>query len=117
MRSNSFKLITGAALGCVLLSAAVPASATRVSCSPIVFACNTATINANARNHFIHVQASRFLTWQVKDVNSRVIVAHGTSGIRGTDKTITGLYGTYNGRASNVATSVLIGGRLELSND
>ncbi len=121
MQSNSFKLIAGAALSCVLLSAAVPASATRVSCSidlvNVWSGCSTDSIRANARNHFIHVHAWRFVTWQVKDINSNVIVARGASGIRGTDKTITGLYGTYKGYASNSATALTISGRLELSND
>jgi len=79
--------------------------------------CTTGWIRANPRTHHVHVSVSSWQTWSVHDIDSRVRVGHGTNGIWGTEKTITGLYGRYNASISNQLSSSIVGGHITIRND
>ena len=79
--------------------------------------CTTGTIRANSSGHFVHVSVTSWQTWSVHDVDTHVRVAHGTNGVLGTERTITGLYGRYNASISNMVTSVVLGGHITISNN
>ena len=73
----------------------------------------TCFLTPNAANHFIHVSISSFLTVNVIDVWTNVIVYHGAAGVWGIEKTVTGLTNKYYG--SVVPRNV--GGTFTISND
>jgi hypothetical protein len=79
--------------------------------------CTTGWIRANSSGHFVHVSVSSWQTWKVTDIDTHVRVAHGTNGILGSERTITGLYGRYNATISNMVTSVVVGGHITISNN
>lgn len=78
--------------------------------------CTTDSIPANAQNHFVHVSVGPFQTWSVHDVGNGVQVGHGTNGILGTERTITGLFGRYNATISNILTSAITGSGVTITN-
>jgi uncharacterized membrane protein YhdT len=73
----------------------------------------TCFLTPNAQNHFIHVSISSFLTVDVIDVWTNVIVYHGAAGVWGIEKTITGLTNKYYGSVVPRA----VGGVFTISND
>jgi hypothetical protein len=79
--------------------------------------CTTGWVRANASGHFVHVSVTSWQTWKVTDIDTHVRVAHGTNGVLGSSRTITGLYGRYNATISNQVTAVVLGGRITISND
>ena len=73
----------------------------------------TCFLTPNAQNHFIHVSISSFLTVDVIDVWTNVIVYHGAAGVWGIEKTVTGLGNKYYGSVVPRA----VGGVFTISND
>jgi hypothetical protein len=79
-------------------------------------ACTTNWLRANATNHFVHVSVSSWQTFYLHDIDTHVIVYHGTNGIFGTEHTVTGLFGRYTGEINNLLTAALIGGHITITN-
>jgi hypothetical protein len=78
--------------------------------------CTTRAIPANAQNHFVHVSVGPFQTYSVNDTDMHVQVAHGTNGILGTERTITGLTNHYNAHIGNLLTSAITGSSVTITN-
>ena len=79
--------------------------------------CTTDWVRANPTTHHIHIKVSPWQTYYLKDIDTHVVVAHGTNGMLGTERTVTGLYGRYTGTVNNALTALLIGGGITISNN
>jgi hypothetical protein len=117
MNSNCMPLT--AVLAALSLCVAVAAHATSKSCglNQFVYTCKTGIVSANASSHHIHAAVSPFMEWYVRDVDTNVKVAKGTAGLFGKEKTITGLYGRYEGSATGAVAAASIGGGITIHNE
>jgi hypothetical protein len=79
--------------------------------------CRTSPVPANGQWHFVHIDVSSFLTYSVVDAGNGVRVAHGTTGVFGTSRTITGLYSRYYLHLMNGVTGAIIGGSGTINNN
>ncbi|MDQ3235379.1 MAG: hypothetical protein M3Q07_26510 [Pseudobdellovibrionaceae bacterium] len=105
--------------GTSLLIQATSAQAASESCSLSFGAaqCWTEAVAANSRSHHVHIDISSHITWSVVDIDNDAVVARGTSGWLGTERTITGLYGKYVLHLQNAATAVILGGSGTIHNN
>jgi len=103
-----------------MLSGVLPARASSSQCSFGLYAvsgCWTNTVQANRTSHHVHIAVSRHVTYEVVDVANGVVVAKGTTGWGGVDRTITGLYSSYRLHIWNGVTATLTGGWGEIHNE